>query len=570
MQLYLKRILCLCLLLSVDIRILQATDTRAQICGDHVVGGVESCDDGNTENADGCSSSCTIEEGYMCFGSHRKEARTRGTQGVWLRDANTGLQFLNVTEDAETCMGSELCSVDWQAWNSTTWDKAYADMSMQHIVLAPSGFYCSLFCENTFVPPTHYAFRNGCTPTAVDECSHGLSTCSTSAYCIEPEDRVGYSCKCFDNFYVTALHGRGCQASGVQLEVFVAGTVNTDAGGSVDTALNRDNMVEARLKIVEMLFSEQYLTSASSVDMIMEGILDYDVEMVLDNIVDGTNIGRSLWRIILRAPMIHLDIAKLSAAGLAEDMSLWNSILNNTDKYTMTLAAAQCSNDRRVSCVGDEHCLGDGTCDANKPNVKMHMGAAGGSTSPLQAVSSGADVISVELDVLDSAFKIRIRYDDTVHNVMDTVYLSHVQAPVSNVEMATFLAQEFPCLPSGSDAAQQGRENSGTDSWAPYAYVGLLYYGPIGLWASKISNRPLGLKASNRGTGLWAPRPATGVQASWPQGLSQGHRPLGLKAPHRGTGLWASRPATGVKAFGPQGPEVVRAVIGVYRPKKFN
>jgi hypothetical protein len=44
MHLYLKRILCLCLLLSVDITILQATDTWAQICGDRVVGGVESCD----------------------------------------------------------------------------------------------------------------------------------------------------------------------------------------------------------------------------------------------------------------------------------------------------------------------------------------------------------------------------------------------------------------------------------------------------------------------------------------------------------------------------------------------
>ena len=45
---------------------------------------------------------------------------------------------------------------------------------------------------------------------------------------------------------------------------------------------------------------------------------------------------------------------------------------------------------------------------------------------------------------------------------------------------------------------------------------------------------------------------------------------MGLKASYRGTGLWASRPPTGVKAFGPQGPEVVRVVMGVYRPKKIN
>ena len=79
-------------------------------------------------------------------------------------------------------------------------------------------------------------------------------------------------------------------------------------------------------------------------------------------------------------------------------------------------------------------------------------------------------MISVELDILDSAFKIRIRYDDTANNVMDTVYLSHVQAPVSNIEMATFRAEEFPCLPSGSDAVQQGRENSGTE-WLRHVFA---------------------------------------------------------------------------------------------------
>ena len=62
---------------------------------------------------------------------------------------------------------------------------------------------------------------------------------------------------------------------------------------------------------------------------------------------------------------------------------------------------------------------------------------------------------------IDSAFKIRIRYDDTIPNVMKTVYLSHVVAPVSNIEMATFRADEFPCLPTGVDALQQRRENSG-------------------------------------------------------------------------------------------------------------
>lgn len=35
-------------------------------CGDGVIGGAETCDDGNTRAGDGCSSTCTVEEGYDC------------------------------------------------------------------------------------------------------------------------------------------------------------------------------------------------------------------------------------------------------------------------------------------------------------------------------------------------------------------------------------------------------------------------------------------------------------------------------------------------------------------------
>lgn len=38
-------------------------------CGDGYVGPGESCDDGNSSNGDGCSSSCAIESGYLCVNS---------------------------------------------------------------------------------------------------------------------------------------------------------------------------------------------------------------------------------------------------------------------------------------------------------------------------------------------------------------------------------------------------------------------------------------------------------------------------------------------------------------------
>lgn len=37
-------------------------------CGDGVKASTEGCDDGNTVNGDGCSSVCTVEQGYQCVG----------------------------------------------------------------------------------------------------------------------------------------------------------------------------------------------------------------------------------------------------------------------------------------------------------------------------------------------------------------------------------------------------------------------------------------------------------------------------------------------------------------------
>jgi len=38
-------------------------------CGDGVVGALQDCDDGNTEDGDGCSSTCEVEPGFVCEGS---------------------------------------------------------------------------------------------------------------------------------------------------------------------------------------------------------------------------------------------------------------------------------------------------------------------------------------------------------------------------------------------------------------------------------------------------------------------------------------------------------------------
>lgn len=42
------------------------TRTNPIICGDGLIRGSETCDDGNTDNGDGCSSICTVQPGYTC------------------------------------------------------------------------------------------------------------------------------------------------------------------------------------------------------------------------------------------------------------------------------------------------------------------------------------------------------------------------------------------------------------------------------------------------------------------------------------------------------------------------
>jgi len=44
--------------------------TCTPICGDYIVVSPETCDDGNTANGEGCSSTCTIETGYNCPQGH--------------------------------------------------------------------------------------------------------------------------------------------------------------------------------------------------------------------------------------------------------------------------------------------------------------------------------------------------------------------------------------------------------------------------------------------------------------------------------------------------------------------
>lgn len=89
------------------------------VCGNGTVETGESCDDGNTTNSDGCSSNCAVETGFTCTGSPTSYCTPVSTCGNGKKegmeacdDGNTvssdGCSSQCLTESGFTCSGSPL------------------------------------------------------------------------------------------------------------------------------------------------------------------------------------------------------------------------------------------------------------------------------------------------------------------------------------------------------------------------------------------------------------------------------------------------------------------------------
>jgi len=90
----------------------------------------------------------------------------------------------------------------------------------------------------------------------------------------------------------------------------------------------------------------------------------------------------------------------------------------------------------------------------------MRIISAGGSTAPLDVSSSALQLISIDYDVKQTAFLVRIRFDNTISNTIDVLYVSHIESSNMPGSLATFDADVFPCLATGTAPTQQQRENS--------------------------------------------------------------------------------------------------------------
>jgi cysteine-rich repeat protein len=92
------------------------------VCGDGAVTGGEGCDDDNTTNGDGCSSTCTVEAGYTCVGEP-SVCTTACTGGTWLSSSlSNGTEYYRCTTAVQWGVGRNNCTTLGTGWNLVTVD----------------------------------------------------------------------------------------------------------------------------------------------------------------------------------------------------------------------------------------------------------------------------------------------------------------------------------------------------------------------------------------------------------------------------------------------------------------
>ena len=433
-------------------------DTRPVQCGDGVIGGTEQCDDTNILPGDGCDTTCQFETNYMCH-HHWRDPTTQNAPGLYL-DAVADGSFVLGT-DAETCSGYDAMCLTGALWRPENWVSKYA----AGVELPPRGFYCGSFCT-TFPKPAGYAFNDNCELLDVNECDTGAAVCDYNAYCMNgllestPMAR-GYECRCDETFFATALDGLGCASAGVEIVVLVAGKKMFDPGE--DPPTDRAVMEGLRTDLIAAVIAEGYTTGAATAAVLAEAVLDYPVDLVSVS-TDPAYSGRMLWELRVRIASIHMDYVAMSAAVMFRNFTRMHALLSDTetadnDAYKMH-TRSRCTNDYTRTCAADADCLGEATCRSDLPDVFWESVEGNHASSAVKVASSGFNLISVDYDISQSAWTARVRYDNTVDNVMDVLYLPHITTPVSAKERATFRADEFPCLPVGTGEFQQRREDS--------------------------------------------------------------------------------------------------------------
>jgi len=430
----------------------------------------------------------------MCRNSRRLLACPDeiGVMVEWQLNVSTQTHHLREVRNTEACTGDMLCRHGQDVWQSELWDPLYTqEFSIPHPSPAsgnyaspPSGVYCADFCTDTFVPPRYYEFVHSCQPSPINECLRGTSNCHADAFCIEPPGGVGFECQCDERFFVTGARGTGCIHSGIQLVFNMVGTVLGGAG-ALDYEQNFANMVQARLDILSFFVDNHYVKTKSPsattptegqllegeeararqelVDLLLEGVFLHNIEMIQAAITDASSSfqGRSLWRVTVRFPSDHIDISTFVSTTIFTQAAVWESILNSSTQYSIH-TGSRCANDMQRGCAGSEGCVDGDVCVAGYPEIDMQILSTGGAASPIQVEASGLEIKSVQFDEVHASFKIRVRFNDAIANVMNVLYVSRVSNPLTAESIGTFNPEDFPCQPAGEGPLRQLFDSTGT------------------------------------------------------------------------------------------------------------
>ena len=368
---------------------------RSAVCGDGILHPSEVCDDGNIAVGDGCTGSCRLEPGYTCFGAWRDpflDPSARGKMTLWVTDFDNVTKLTILATD-ELCLGGDIDEQDDRVFDPEMWLRKYfrgLDANDATPPIPPAGYFGKRFCTQTFTAPYQYEFQDSCIPAGIDECSRNASICSLNANCIEPPDKVGYECECDDQYFVGRGKGASCVADGMEMVVHMSGPLANYVSYQEELAL----MENARSRIMQFMLRDSLILDNNATDetTLLEGVKRYPVALATPSVqTPGPLLNRSLWRIVIRAPQVHMTEPSVATQdSIFHDMETWSLLFNDTVSFGPTLdqhvykvnAVGTCSNDSVRPCSSaHDLCLQGSQCRATNPDVTITHLPRGGSVA---------------------------------------------------------------------------------------------------------------------------------------------------------------------------------------------
>lgn len=206
-------------------------------CGDGIVAGDETCDDANTADEDGCSASCQTVSGWSCPSPSCGTSQCKEVCGNGVRtpieecddsntDANDGCTGLCQTECGYTCSGTspDVCS-------SNCGDGVQASSEGCDDGNLNDNDGCSSSCsiENGFSCTLKACFQSKCSAVCGDEQMVGLETCDDG----NGDDDDGCSARCSVECGYTCTGTGAGSCSTTCGDGVLSGTEGCDDGNTV-------------------------------------------------------------------------------------------------------------------------------------------------------------------------------------------------------------------------------------------------------------------------------------------------------------------------------------------------